>query len=148
MVTPATTTTTVSRAGKLEKSLGSVEMDCGNGTDLFRNIHFTVIEIPYDLIIGRNYFQMFGFVLSGLPVKKPGPQVTVTNELVPPISVEDIAAPPVMDPRLIEALKRNAAIHPSKEPCTNPLAYGRRTSPRSPATIQELTMLKSVRRKR
>jgi hypothetical protein len=65
---------------------------------------------------------LFGFVLSGLPVKKPGAQVTVTDELVPPISVEDIAAPRVLDPRLIEALKRNAAIDPSKEPCTHPLA--------------------------
>jgi hypothetical protein len=66
VVTPATSTTTVSRAGKLEKSLGSVVIDCGNGANLFRNIRFTVIDIPYDLIIGRNYFQMFGFVLSGL----------------------------------------------------------------------------------
>jgi hypothetical protein len=69
-----------------------------------------------------NYFQMFGFVLSGIPVKLPGSQVTVTDELIPPIDAETLKAPPVEDARLIEALKRNAAINPSTEPCSHPLA--------------------------
>jgi hypothetical protein len=54
-------------------------------------------------------------VLSGLQVKLPGPQVTVTDQLVPPISHEDILPPPVTDPRLIEALARNAVIDPMRE---------------------------------
>jgi hypothetical protein len=85
LVTPADTTTTVSRAGKMEKSLVTVAIDCGNGDNIFRNIRCTVIDITCDLIIGRNYFAWFGFILSGLPVKMPGPQITATDELVPPI---------------------------------------------------------------
>jgi hypothetical protein len=121
-ISPHTTKTSISRGGKVEPSKCTVVIDCGNGDNMFRNLRFAVIDIPYDLIIGRNYFALFGFVLSGLPVKLPGPQVTVTDQLVPPINPEEILPPPVTDPRLIEALARNAAIDPMTEPCTHPLA--------------------------
>jgi hypothetical protein len=47
---------------------------------------------------------------------------TIKEELVPPIFPEEITAPPVKDPSLIEALKRNAAIDPSNKPCAHPIA--------------------------
>jgi hypothetical protein len=98
-ISPHTAKTSISREGKVEPSKGTVVIDCGNGDNMFRNLRFTVIDIPYDLIIGRNYFSLFGFVLSGLPVKLPGPQVTITDQLVPPIDPEEILPPPVTDPR-------------------------------------------------
>jgi hypothetical protein len=64
-----------------------------NENTVFKDSKFTVIDIPYDLIIGMNYFQMFGFVLSGIPVKLPESQVTGTDELIPPIDIEALKAP-------------------------------------------------------
>jgi hypothetical protein len=122
--------TVISRAGVTEKTLGTVLsyqiifpllLDYGNGNKVYRKLKFTVIDIPYDLIIGRNHFELFGFVLNELPVKPPGPQVTATDDLIPPIEQDTLKAPPVIDTRFIEALERNAAINPSKEPCTDPL---------------------------
>jgi hypothetical protein len=79
MISPPTTPTVVSRAGIGENTMVTVLLDCGNGNKVYRQLWLTVIDIPYDLIIGTNYFELFGFVLSGLPVKPPGPQVTATR---------------------------------------------------------------------
>jgi hypothetical protein len=109
--------TVILRAGVTEKTLGAVLLDCGNGNKVYRKLKFTVVDIPYDLIIGTNYFELFGFVLSGLPVKPPGPQVTAAEDLIPHMEQDTLKAPSVSDTRLIVALELNAAIT-----CTNPLA--------------------------
>jgi hypothetical protein len=93
-----------------------------NGTQIHDNLLFTVLpQIEFDLIIGRNYNQRFGYRLVGVPTKRPGEEIVELDDLIPPITLDDIQPTPVTYPPLIAALAENAKIN-ILEPCTHPLA--------------------------
>jgi hypothetical protein len=121
-ITPDSSKIKISRAGLLEPKLGTATVSVSNGTERYLNLIFTVLDkIEFDMILGRNYHQIFGYKLVGVPTKPPGPQITEPDALIPPVTLEDIIPTPVTYPPLIEALTRNSEID-ILQPCTHPLA--------------------------
>ena len=111
---------TISRAGLSEPRKGKImaTIQCGQTS---AEIWLTVLpNSRHDVILGRRDFPVFGFRLTRLPVKPPGPERKDTEDLVPDL-LETEVVQEELDPRIEEALRRNAHIDPMSH-CTHPLA--------------------------
>jgi hypothetical protein len=121
-ITPDITGSTISRGGINEKKYGTVKVAINNGIHQYKDLTFTVLpHINFDLIIGRNFHQKFGYRLVGVPTQLPGPAINEPDNLIPHVSLDDIKPVPVTYPPLIAALQLNSQIDLLK-PCTHPLA--------------------------
>jgi hypothetical protein len=81
-------------------------------------------SIEYDVILGRDWFQKFGYRMIGIPATEPRiEELGVLNSLVEEMEEpeEEEEEEEIRDPRIVEALKKNAEIDPLSS-CTHPLA--------------------------
>jgi hypothetical protein len=95
----------------LRKPRCTAKVSVRNGTKHYLNLQFAVLDhIEFDMILGRNYRQMFGYRLTGVPTKLPGPALFEPDNLIPPATLDDIIPEPVTYQPLIEALRLNTTV--------------------------------------
>ena len=112
---PAPPDSTFDRGGKPDSRIGSVKAILF-WAELTLPVKFEILDnSDHDVIIGRSIFPELGISLFGIPIKPPGPQVTEVNDFLPlKLNNEEINPTDFenLDPRLKEALEKNALIPP------------------------------------
>ncbi len=112
-----------SRGGIQDKIKHTFKGVLKNGTHSLPLMFKEVADIGYDVIIGRNSFQLFGYKLTGIPVKSPGLETYLEEVNIPKGKYNILERAPFesLDLRIQKALEENRKIEPLSH-CTHPLA--------------------------
>ena len=111
------------RGGKQEKGKEYVVAEVSNGQKI-ATLKMPILEhFKDDLLIGLKHFPVFGYRVTGVPNKTPGPEVRNIDSTIPEIQVvkSDTQNSSLDDSRIIAALAKNTRVDPLAT-CTHPLA--------------------------